>query len=196
MATMTMRVSIYVVVASLLAVWVGCTAANPAAAQQIYLTVAYCPTPFTDGGAIVSVDPVSGKFNIVGKFSTFAVCGGGGASQIRRLMPRRIAWPSEVFGCTLDYDPTVTFDHDSRELFMDFTEDEGDIVILDLAAAKIKKVVHSRDDFFTGYYNMVYSPKFLASQVKGTLTQRNGHVVRLVSGSRGTCVPACSAVNG
>jgi hypothetical protein len=34
----------------------------------IYLTIAYCPTDFTSKGAIVSADPATGAWTIVGKF--------------------------------------------------------------------------------------------------------------------------------
>lgn len=35
---------------------------------KLYLVVAYCPTYFTGGGAIVSIDTTTGKWNIETKF--------------------------------------------------------------------------------------------------------------------------------
>ena len=78
-------------------------------------------------------------------------------------------WPSEIFGCTLDYDPIITFDHVSDQLLLDFTEDLGYFVLLDVVKAKITKSVESKDDFFTGYENMVYTPKFLRDTVIGNV---------------------------
>jgi hypothetical protein len=39
-----------------------------AAQQSVYMTVAYCPTPYTGAGAVVKIIPSTGAYSIVGKF--------------------------------------------------------------------------------------------------------------------------------
>jgi hypothetical protein len=111
------------------------SAAVVKASESIYLTVAYCPTDFTGKGAVVKVDPASGAWNIVGVFN----------------------WPDEIFGCPIEYDPTVTVDHDSGKLYLDFTDDFGLVITLDILKAKVVMKVAPRDPFFVGFVNMAYS---------------------------------------
>jgi hypothetical protein len=53
-----------------------------AAADTVYLTVAYCPTLSSSAGAVVAVDTAGGNFSVVGVFE----------------------FPSDVFGCAADYE--------------------------------------------------------------------------------------------
>lgn len=68
----------------------------------------------------------------------------------------RTEWPAEIFGCVIEYDPSVTFDHQSGKLFLDYTEDFGLLVTLDVQNARVEHVTKPTDPFFTGFENMVY----------------------------------------
>lgn len=72
-----------------------------------------------------------------------------------------------MFGCTLDYDPIITFDHVSDTLLLDFTEDLGFFVFLDLVKGKVSKSLNTKDAFFMGFENMAYSPKYLQDRILG-----------------------------
>jgi hypothetical protein len=111
-----------------------CTFAAAQAAESVYMTIAYCPTDFTGKGAVVKVDPASGAWTIVGQFN----------------------WPDEIFGCPIEYDPTVTIDHDSGKLYLDFTDDFGLVVTVDVLRAKMVMKVEPKDPFFVGFVNMAY----------------------------------------
>lgn len=113
-------------------------AAAAAAADPVLLTVAYCPTDFSSAGAVVSVDPLSGNYTVVGKFD----------------------WPpNAVFGCAALYDPTVTFDRATQRLFLDFGDDFGLLLTVDVAAAKVTQQTSPHDEFFVGFTNMQYDPR-------------------------------------
>jgi len=99
---------------------------------NLVLTVAYCPTEFSGKGAVVEVDPESGSISTIGTFD----------------------WPSEVFGCPIEEDPTVTLDGSTLYLyFIDFTL----LVVLDLSKGKITNSASPPDPFFTGFENMQWS---------------------------------------
>lgn len=94
---------------------------------------------------MLKVDTSTGNWSMVGKFE----------------------WPAEIFGCVIEYDPSVTFDHQSGKLFLDYTEDFGLLVTLDVQNARVEHVTKPTDPFFTGFENMVYAPKFLANRILG-----------------------------
>jgi len=81
----------------------------------------------------VKVSPTTGNWSIVGTFK----------------------WGGATFGCPVLYDPIITLDQTGL-LYMDFTEDAGYIVTLDVATAKIVDHKNSGDLFFTGFVNMAY----------------------------------------
>jgi len=108
------------------------------ATGTLYLTIAYCPTDFSSEGAIVSVNPQTGAWNIEGTFK----------------------WPGQVItGCAADYDPIVTTDAATGTVFLEFTEDlPPTIVGVDVQAAKVSTTVNPKNAFFTGFENMQYLP--------------------------------------
>jgi hypothetical protein len=118
----------------------------------LLLTVAYCPDEFSGAGAIVSVDPNTGNFVILGKFQ----------------------WPSDIIGCPADYDPVVTFDTSSGLLYM-FFDDADILTVVNLAQSEVEQTVTPSNVFFTGYENMAWSSsKSYLQGVSGTVTE-NGY---------------------
>eukprot|EP01116_Phalansterium_solitarium_P011733 TRINITY_DN2749_c0_g3_i1.p1 TRINITY_DN2749_c0_g3~~TRINITY_DN2749_c0_g3_i1.p1 ORF type:complete len:352 (+),score=147.19 TRINITY_DN2749_c0_g3_i1:124-1179(+) len=116
---------------------------------KLVLTVAYCPTEFTGAGAIVEVNPVTGNFTITGTFK----------------------WPSDIIGCPADYDPIVTLDGATSQLYLYFLEDDI-VAIVDVAKAKLVSQFAPSDLFFTGFENMQYVASEQALKgVSGTVTQ-------------------------
>jgi len=103
--------------------------------EAIYLTVGYCTDPFTGAGAIVKVNPTTGNYTIVQRFK----------------------WPSELFGCVINYDPTVYFDRTSGNLYLDFTDDFGYLITLNVPHGRIVSTAKPSDIFFTGFENMQYA---------------------------------------
>jgi len=82
------------------------------------------------------VDPATGAWSIVGQFN----------------------WPEEIFGCPILYDPTITFDRASGNLYLDFTDDFGLIITLNVPKAHVVRTVEPSDPFFVGFVTMAYQP--------------------------------------
>jgi len=118
----------------LLVATLGFAEVDISATGNIYLTIAYCPGNFNGAGAIVEVNPTNGAWTIIGKFT----------------------WGQATFGCDILYDPIITLDRTTGLLYMDFTEDAGYIVTLDIQKAKVVRGVNSGDIWFTGFENMGY----------------------------------------
>jgi len=117
------------------------------------LTVAYCPTLYSSGGAVVSVDISTGAWSVVGKFE----------------------WPKGVFtGCLIEEDPTIYFDTSSSLLYLDVIDDFGAVIVLDVASAKVSTLVNSKDAFFTGFLNFAVDQSGVLLGFSGTATQ-NGY---------------------
>jgi hypothetical protein len=119
-------------------------------ASPARLVVSYCPTDFTNHGAIVDVDPLTGAWTIEAKFK----------------------FPSGVFGCSADYSPTYTFDPaNPNMIWFDFTSQAGYFVGVDLVHGN-STVVNSGGLFFTGFLDF---DDFPADQtlrgITGTVTQ-------------------------
>jgi hypothetical protein len=74
--------------------------------EKALLCVAYPPDEFGSAGAVVSVDPQTGAWDIVGRFK----------------------WPAAVFGRPALYDPAYYFDSGSQKLFLDFGADFGYLI--------------------------------------------------------------------
>jgi len=106
-----------------------------AAQEAIYLTVGYCPDPFSGAGAIVKVNPTTGNWTIISRFK----------------------WPSELFGCVIEYDPTVYFDRPTGNLYLDFTDDFGYLITLNVPHGRIVSQAKPSDIFFTGFENMQFT---------------------------------------
>jgi hypothetical protein len=69
----------------------------------VELTIAYCPTLYTGGGATVHVNAKTGQWKIARKFK----------------------WPNEIFGCPALYNPTITYDQQNNNLFLMFGDELG-----------------------------------------------------------------------
>lgn len=98
---------------------------------ELLLTVAFCPTAFSSGGAVIAVDTATGSTTIRGTFD----------------------WPSAILGCPALEDPTVTSDPSSGLQYLYFG-DENLLVQLDLLTQKVRSAVTKNDEFFTGFTNM------------------------------------------
>jgi hypothetical protein len=118
-------------------------------AEQLLLTVGYCPTEFTGGGAVVEVDTATGKWDVLGKFK----------------------WPSAIIGCPALEDPIVTLDRSTGELFLYFLDDEL-VVGLDTKTATVKRSFSPSDMFFTGFENMQASTGSELVGLSGTVTEK------------------------
>eukprot|EP01094_Clydonella_sp_ATCC50884_P000273 TRINITY_DN1021_c0_g1_i2.p1 TRINITY_DN1021_c0_g1~~TRINITY_DN1021_c0_g1_i2.p1 ORF type:complete len:336 (+),score=71.36 TRINITY_DN1021_c0_g1_i2:100-1107(+) len=92
---------------------------------------------FTSEGAVIAVDPLTGNYTIVGKF----------------MWP-----PNAIFGCAALYDPTVTFDRPSHNLYLDFGDDFGLLVTVNVEQAKVVEETSPHDLFFVGFTNMQFDP--------------------------------------
>jgi hypothetical protein len=55
------------------------------------------------------------------------------------------------------YDPIVTFDTTTSYLYIDVTEDFGELITVDVANAKVVSNTQPKDEFFIGYENMAYN---------------------------------------
>jgi len=113
-------------------------------AQKILLTIAYCPTYFTGAGAIVSVDARTGQWTIEKEFK----------------------WPSQIQfeGCAGAFDdPAFDFDRSTNVLYLDFVDEFGLLVELDVTTGTSRAFKPS-DDFFVGFKNMALID---SSTVKG-----------------------------
>src|SRR3989338_3063020 len=119
-------------------------ASSVAATGELLLTVAYCPTPFTSAGAVVSVDTQTGAWQVKGTFQ----------------------WPSAVFGCAALEDPTVASDPVSGLLFLDLGDSFGEMLTLDLRTFKVSSATPS-DAFWAGSSAMAVDPSSPGSQLLG-----------------------------
>lgn len=140
-----------VVAVACVACSMACSVAAAAAGGPFAdLLVAYCPTDTTGAGAIVRVDASSGATSIVGTF----------------------AWPSTIFGCVLDYDPTYAVDPSRPGVIaLDFTDEFGFFIELDSQSAKVARTVTPSDPFFVGYTNMAYRGQNTLVGLTPTVTQ-------------------------
>jgi hypothetical protein len=128
------NVSTLFAAAALIGAGVTCVAAATVAPAR--LVVSYCPTDFTNHGAIVDVDPLTGAWTIETKFR----------------------FPDGVFGCSADYTPSYTFDpNDSHMIWFDFTSNAGYFVGVDLRHGNTT-TVNSNDAFFTGFLDFAEWP--------------------------------------
>ena len=53
-----------------------------------------------------------------------------------------------IFGCPALYDPTVTFDRNTEMLYLDFTSDFGELVVVDVPNAKVISHTKPKDEFW------------------------------------------------
>jgi len=118
---------------------------------SLLLTIAYCPSDFTGAGAIVKVDLVKGGWTIVTKFP----------------------WPQAIndgcAGSAMDT-PAYAVDKPSSTLFLDFVNDFGVLVTLDLTNGQTSAVSPS-NDFFTGYENMALTGPTTLKGLSGTVSE-------------------------
>eukprot|EP01116_Phalansterium_solitarium_P011732 TRINITY_DN2749_c0_g2_i1.p1 TRINITY_DN2749_c0_g2~~TRINITY_DN2749_c0_g2_i1.p1 ORF type:complete len:368 (+),score=120.92 TRINITY_DN2749_c0_g2_i1:54-1106(+) len=103
------------------------------AVGKLVLTVSYCPNQLSSAAAVVEVDPVAGNFTIIAAFPL----------------------PSDIVGCTANYNPVVTLDAATNHLYLYFLEDDSAAVI-DVASAKLLSQFAPSDESFTGFENMHY----------------------------------------
>lgn len=59
-----------------------------------------------------------------------------------------------IFGCPANYDPTVAFDRSTNNLYLDFQDDFGELVVLDVQDAKVLSHTKPKDEFWVGFTNM------------------------------------------
>ena len=120
--------------------------------------IAYCPNNFSGEGAIVDVNPITAVWKIVAK----------------------VKFPSEIFGCIADYNPSYDFDqNDPNTLWFDFTSDTGFFLAVDTRYGNTTKVTSS-NMFFTGFLDFKYFP------AAGTLNGIAGAVTQ-----NGFCFDGC-----
>lgn len=88
------------------------------------MTVGYCPTAFTSGGALIQIDAQSGSWKILKKFT----------------------WPAAIQqqGCLALDDPAMLYDPKINTVYFDFTELFGLLVALDVRNCRAKTVFVSR----------------------------------------------------
>jgi hypothetical protein len=105
--------------------------------EKLYLTVAYCPTLFTAGGALVNIDIATGNYTVINKFK----------------------WPHDIQfqGCggPAFVDPTITYNPNQDVLYMDFIDNFGALVEFQMKDGTSKSIKPS-DPFFVGYNNIAY----------------------------------------
>jgi hypothetical protein len=116
----------------------------------VRLIIAYCPTDFTGAGAIVNVDPVSGEWQLETIFK----------------------FPSEIFGCIANYDPTYSFDTTNPNvLWFDFTSEDGYFVRVDWVNGTVE-TINSASMFFTGFEDFAEFPTTQTLRgITGTVTE-------------------------
>jgi hypothetical protein len=134
-----MMKKLLVVAAILACVGVAC-------ADELLLTVAYCPTAFTGAGALVSVDTSTGAYSIKSTFD----------------------WPAEIFGCPALYDPAVTSSKQSKKVYLDFIDEFGLMVELDTVAGKVSGSTQPDDEFFHGFTAFVPPLSSSSNVIYGT----------------------------
>ena len=78
-----------------------------------------------------------------------------------------------MFGCPALYDPTVTFDRSTGNLYLDFTSDFGELVVVDVPDAKVISHTKPKDEFWIGFINMALESNGLLVGLSPTGT-RNG----------------------
>eukprot|EP00003_Mantamonas_plastica_P024871 TRINITY_DN4740_c0_g1_i1.p1 TRINITY_DN4740_c0_g1~~TRINITY_DN4740_c0_g1_i1.p1 ORF type:complete len:383 (+),score=138.99 TRINITY_DN4740_c0_g1_i1:51-1199(+) len=123
---------------------------NEGSGSVLKIVIGYCPTDFKSAGAIVKVDVHTGNWTVESKFD----------------------WPSEIFGCLANYDPTYYFDVKKNLLWFDFLDDTGFFAAVDLSSEGkgVVKTVTAKDIFFTGFENFVEIGDALVG-LSGTATQ-------------------------
>jgi len=117
----------------------------------LLLVVAYCPTVFTTGGAIVQINPKTGGWTILTTFT----------------------WPNAISdgGCgssAIDT-PSYVLDRYNAIMYFDFIDELGILVELDLTSGNIDTVTPS-DESFNGYVNMGLTAETTVSGLSNTVT--------------------------
>jgi len=103
------------------------------AEDAVYLTVAYCPSFFTGGGAVVSVDH-QGKYSIVGKWDM----------------------PDEILGCPMNEDSNYHSAVAARTTHLSFGTEWGELWAVDLDGGALERRVkaNTTDEYlFYGFTN-------------------------------------------
>jgi hypothetical protein len=76
----------------------------------------------------------------------------------------KFQWPDEIggAGCIIMDDPTMWFDQSSGRLYLDYTEDFGYLVTVDVKHARVlSSFAPQTDGLFPGFLNMYSTPNSL-----------------------------------
>lgn len=114
---------------------VGCASA----VGPVYLTLTYCTSDFTGKGAVLSVDPSTGKYAVVGHPFT---------------------WPQiSSDGCPVQYDPNVF--SSSNLSYLVFPDNFGQTIEVNVAAGTLSRAWNPKDpgfDIFDGFTTLAPLP--------------------------------------